>query len=52
MPNGDVKFLSGEPEGVMPPEAEPDGETETMCERCLFRSQEHHPRNDQVAGRR
>ncbi len=51
VPSGDVKFLCGEPEGVMPPEAEPDGETETMCEHCLFRSHEHRPRIDQLAGR-
>ena len=49
IPKKEVMFLCGEPEGVMPPEAEPDGETDTMCEHCLFRSHEHRPRIDQVA---
>ena len=52
VPKEDVIFMCDPPDGFMPPEAEPNGDTATMCEHCRFRGQEHRPRIDQVVGRR
>lgn len=52
VPKEDVKFICDSRRDIMPPETAPDGVTNTMCQHCMFRTHQHRPRTDQLAGRR